>query len=275
MTKEYRLDACKKEFLKKYADKKKSYIEVSNDYSNANDKPKSKKKEEGKKEEIKQKASSLHIKVQDLLNLIYNRNFISQQIIDIGYDENKLPLGKLGKPTILKGFSILKKIEQVLKGTLDEDLNDLSSQYYSYIPHCFGFQKMRNFKIDSLEKLKQRSSHLESLSDIEIATKILDVNYRLHQETEGVDDLVDQYYKRLNCRIEPLSPGEEIYGIINKYFANTINKQFDRVSITEIFEIKRNGEYEKYNKGLHNKMLLWHGSRVTNFVGILSQGYFF
>ena len=28
----------------------------------------------------------------------------------------------------------------------------------------------------------------------------------------------------------------------------------------------------RYRKDLHNKKLLWHGSRLTNFVGILSQG---
>lgn len=27
-----------------------------------------------------------------------------------------------------------------------------------------------------------------------------------------------------------------------------------------------------YNKKIGNNMLLWHGSRVSNFVGILSQG---
>lgn len=34
------------------------------------------------------------------------------------------------------------------------------------------------------------------------------------------------------------------------------------------------GEDERYGKfsKLHNKQLLWHGSRLTNWVGILSQG---
>lgn len=43
----------------------------------------------------------------------------------------------------------------------------------------------------------------------------------------------------------------------------------------DLFSIKREGEfeaYETYSKDIPNKMLLWHGSRLTNFVGILSQG---
>lgn len=34
----------------------------------------------------------------------------------------------------------------------------------------------------------------------------------------------------------------------------------------------RKGEPEKFKEHIGNKKLLWHGSRITNFVGILSQG---
>lgn len=38
--------------------------------------------------------------------------------------------------------------------------------------------------------------------------------------------------------------------------------------------MKRQGEYKRYRafKDLPNRMLLWHGSRNTNYAGILSQG---
>jgi poly [ADP-ribose] polymerase len=44
-----------------------------------------------------------------------------------------------------------------------------------------------------------------------------------------------------------------------------------KLEIVDVFECKRQGEEERFMK-LHNRMLLWHGSRLTNFVGILSQG---
>ena len=42
----------------------------------------------------------------------------------------------------------------------------------------------------------------------------------------------------------------------------------------QIFKIEREGESQRYKpfKQLHNRRLLWHGSRTTNFAGILSQG---
>ena len=48
----------------------------------------------------------------------------------------------------------------------------------------------------------------------------------------------------------------------------------DFIYILQIFEIVREGESTRYSpfKQLHNKQLLWHGSRITNYAGILSQG---
>lgn len=42
----------------------------------------------------------------------------------------------------------------------------------------------------------------------------------------------------------------------------------------KIFKIAREGESQRFKpfKQLHNRRLLWHGSRTTNFAGILSQG---
>ena len=40
-----------------------------------------------------------------------------------------------------------------------------------------------------------------------------------------------------------------------------------------MFKIRREGDEARYNPHKYdNKMLLWHGSRFSNFVGILSQG---
>jgi poly [ADP-ribose] polymerase len=42
--------------------------------------------------------------------------------------------------------------------------------------------------------------------------------------------------------------------------------------VEEIFELSKDLENSRYRKEINNKQLLWHGSRLTNFVGILSQG---
>lgn len=124
---------------------------------------------------------------------------MNQQMAEIGYDSKKLPLGKLGKETLLQGYEILKQIEIVLKSVnhSSKELNDLSSKFYSLIPHDFGFNKMQSFIIKDLDFLKKKVDLIESLSDIQIATKILD-------DTKDTNDIIDQYYRKLECNIEPL-----------------------------------------------------------------------
>ncbi len=45
------------------------------------------------------------------------------------------------------------------------------------------------------------------------------------------------------------------------------------MKLLDVFKLKRQGEDKKFNPNKYgNKKLLWHGSRFSNFVGILSQG---
>jgi hypothetical protein len=46
-----------------------------------------------------------------------------------------------------------------------------------------------------------------------------------------------------------------------------------RLKIVDAFKVDRHGESTGFNPDkLNNSKLLWHGSRFSNFVGILSQG---
>jgi len=55
-------------------------------------------------------VSTLPGKVQDLVRLIFDMRMITNQMKEIGYDAKKMPLGKLAKASILKGYEILKKL---------------------------------------------------------------------------------------------------------------------------------------------------------------------
>ena len=46
------------------------------------------------------------------------------------------------------------------------------------------------------------------------------------------------------------------------------------LEIQEVFKVARKGEAKRFKpfRALPNRMLLWHGSRVTNYAWILSQG---
>ena len=59
--------------------------------------------------------------------------------------------------------------------------------------------------------------------------------------------------------------------MIEQYVENT--KTYNKIDILDCFELEREGEDKVFNPlNLKNQKLLWHGSRFSNFVGILSQG---
>jgi len=63
------------------------------------------------------------------------------------------------------------------------------------------------------------------------------------------------------------------HDILMQYIENTADN-FDNLEITNIYRLERSGEAEKFNESstnLDNHLLLWHGSHLSNFVGILKQ----
>ncbi|KAH9786477.1 poly (ADP-ribose) polymerase 2 [Citrus sinensis] len=136
---------------------------------------------------IQPRNTKLEPCVAKFISLICNISMMKQLMMEIGYNANKLPLGKLSKSTILK---------------------------------------------------------VEALGEIEVATKLLE------------DDTEIQ---------------------IANYLLNTHAKTHSAysVDIVQIFRVEREGETERFRKQFSNsknRMLLWHGSRLTNWTGILSQG---
>ena len=111
--------------------------------------------------------------------------------------------------------------------------------------------------------MKQKLNMLADISDMKITTKLL-------ASTNAVDDVVDQNYKKLGCSIEALDKKGKEFDLIKQYFDNT--KQSYKIEVDDIYKISRPTEEKSYNAKMSNKMLLWHGSGIANFVGILSQG---
>lgn len=69
-------------------------------------------------------------------------------------DVKKMPLGKLSKSQIAKGFEILEELEAVMEKKQSGSCADISSKFYTAIPHDFGRQRPR--AIDTREALQQK-----------------------------------------------------------------------------------------------------------------------
>jgi poly [ADP-ribose] polymerase len=187
-------------------------------------------------------------------------DLMSDMMTKRGFDAKKLPLGKLSKSTIRDGYEVLAKIEAVLDNTVEDDLMDLSSSFYTLIPHNFGYQNLAQFIIDTEDKLKERLETLEYLGDLEVANKLM---------SKGVSE-VDGNYAKLNVDISPVEKKTEEYKLIYEYFMNTRDQ--NNFVLEELYKVKRKGEDKTFKKDVGNEYLLWHGTPMTNIVSILSKG---
>jgi len=112
---------------------------------------------------------------------------------------------------------------------------------------------------------------LESVTDIEIAQRLM----REKGEEELNMSPIDVNYRKLRCEINPLERYRAEYRLIEEMVTQTQSDTFKfNVQIENIFEINRAGESERFSqyKLLPHHRLLWHGSRLSNYIGILSQG---
>ncbi|XP_039012015.1 poly [ADP-ribose] polymerase 2-like [Hibiscus syriacus] len=235
--------------------------------------------EKGKESDVIRKTDSsigtqlretkLEPRVAKFISVICNISMMKQQMTEIGYNADKLPLGKLSKSTILKGYDVLKRIADVIDMSNRSKLEQLSSEFYTVIPHDFGFRKMSEFVIDTPQKLKKKLEMVEALREIEVASKLL-------MDDTMEEDPLHYCYQQLHCELVPLDNDSEEFAMILKYIQNTHAKTHSNytVDVVQIFKVTREDEIERFKKfsRTKNRMLLWHGSRLTNWTGILSQG---
>ena len=258
-------------FNKKLNQKKsKGYTQIEISYDDVDETTKKLSEKEKKKDKKPKKGSKLPESTQNLLKFIFDMKMIEKSMVKVGFNVKKMPLGKLSKDTVKMGYEVLKKIETCLNKKADKsELSQLSSEFYRYIPHDFKFQHMSNFIINTKDKLKDKRDLVETLADIQIAAEI---SNEVDDEDNDTNEL-DAKYSKMKCKIEPIDPSAPEYDDLMKTVTTTHGATHGfKINPKEIFEIKREGEEERYNSKIGNKKLLWHGSRFSNWGGILSQG---
>lgn len=109
---------------------------------------------------------------------------------------------------------------------------------------------------------------LDNLMELEIA-------YNMMKST-GSENSIDSYYEKLRTEIEVVDTSSDEFIIIKEYLKNThapTHSSYE-LQIVQAFKVNRHGEEKRFKpfRKLHNRKLLWHGSRRTNYAGILSQG---
>ncbi|XP_068953805.1 poly [ADP-ribose] polymerase 2 isoform X2 [Petaurus breviceps papuanus] len=211
--------------------------------------------------------SQLELPVQELIELICNIQTMEEMMVEMKYDIKKAPLGKLTVAQIKAGYQSLKKIEDCIRsGHSGRTLVEACNEFYTRIPHDFGLRSPP--LIQTEQELKEKIQLLEALGDIEIAIKLVETELKIPEHP------LDQHYRKLHCGLRPLDHSCHEFKVISQYLHSThapTHKDYT-MTLLDVFEVEKEGENEAFRKDLPNRMLLWHGSRLGNWVGILSHG---
>ncbi|KAF1323593.1 Poly polymerase catalytic domain containing protein, partial [Globisporangium splendens] len=138
---------------------------------------------------------------------------------------------------------------------LKNNLKSLTSEFYTLIPHDFG--RSLPPVIDTMAEVKLKIDLLEVFADLEISQKLQQEKKKSQADGMAINSL-DAQYNMINVKMEPLPESEEEYKIIE----------------SSILKIARPSEelFHDTFQSVNNHKLLWHGSRLSNVVGILSKG---
>jgi len=284
------LAAAKAYFAKKFKDKTKNefaaranfvkkegkYQLIHMDYSDPAEDEAASSKAAPAKKKVEVPESQLGPEVQQLVKLIFDTDMMKAQMEEVGYDSRKMPLGKLSKDTIRQGYEVLEDISRAMEGMsgaeLRDELLELSGKFFTVIPHDFGFTKMVTHVINTPAKLKTKIQMVEALGDIVVH----------HEVMGGVDNEadsknpIDWQFGKLKCGMTVATPGSEVFEMCERYLLDThaTTHSSYSLSLENVFVLEREGEAKRFKQfdEMENHQLLWHGSRLTNWTGILSQG---
>lgn len=222
--------------------------------------------------EYSMSSSMLREPLYKLIQLLFDVTEIESTMISFDLDLNKMPLGKISVDQIKSAMKVLKEIEKLLRDKKDstsKKIVDATNQFYSLIPHNFGVR--RPPVLNTKETIDKKYEMLSDMKQMEITYNILN---------ENIDDgknVVDIHYRRLMGTVEFTDLDKECdeYNEINRYVTNTTSTEgSSSIELLHVFKISRHEEVERFAPfdGTPNRKLLFHGTRLTNIVGIMTNG---
>ena len=197
--------------------------------------------------------------------------------IEIRLQTLRLSMAQNYKPCYLNIPASSSMVRMLTVVLYEQAVEDFSNKYYSTIPHEFG--RNRPPLINNIDILRQETSMLDTLTDMEVANTIMKTTVDKKKDADSINTL-DKRFNELNLNeMTPLDHKSSEYKALAEYLIKSSGTAHGiKYRLEDIFRIERVGEADRFAKSKYaeihksDKRLLWHGSRTTNFGGILSQG---
>jgi ankyrin repeat protein/predicted DNA-binding WGR domain protein len=199
-------------------------------------------------------------------------------------DNSILPLQSLTKERLSDAETILKALQKSLDAYQEvrnkkdlnaltqhaEEISKLSSEFYELIPSS-DFKKESIPPITNHYMLTQKRKMLNDLIHFEVAIKMLGAAMYYITAINPVDYI----FNSLSFKVAPLSSNSDEYKILREFVQKGRQGASMNNFISNIYAVERKNERDGIKQWEHlgNRMLLWHGTRGENIVGIIQHGF--
>lgn len=214
-------------------------------------------------------VSALDPLVQSLVSYIYaeaTNALTSTVAAKITANGIETPLGVLTLGQIERGEAFLQELYALFKSDKPKrsEMERLSGEFYTCIPHRIGRTRaaVEQAVIASMEAFEQKQETLQLMKDMLSVNGDASVLY---------DSKIDKQFEALRCNIAALPPGSQRFKEIEDFVLKSQVKS-KTISVKNVYLLRRPDEWDSYDANVGNERWLYHGSRIKNWVGLLSRG---
>ncbi|GMF25697.1 unnamed protein product [Phytophthora fragariaefolia] len=207
--------------------------------------------------------SRLPGEVQDFLTLIADHTELSYAytVTDdlLGDTIMKLPLGRLSKTTIKRGYETLEEIYEALRSrqVSRARLTNLSSHFYSLIPHHSRLEV-----IDTMVKLGKKVQLMA-----EVGASVRGMVHEPVARRCASRNYLDECYDLLECELQPVKSSDPDFALIQTYIRNSncCGRKQDRLQLLSVFRVGKPEQETRFEpfRNFANRRGLYFTDKVT------------
>lgn len=154
---------------------------------------------------------------------------------------------------------LLQMLDASNAATKDEEIRDLSNRYLDIV------HPKEKPDLSLPEVIVEQRRLLQAVRDVAAVGEAL-------RRDGGERPPTRVRYEALGCGIRPLEDSSEEFATIKERFLSSWKDDSKKPTIKNIFAVRRSTEEESFTKHVDHQEVLFHGSEVRHFVGILSRG---
>ncbi|KAJ8599603.1 hypothetical protein CTAYLR_004664 [Chrysophaeum taylorii] len=213
--------------------------------------------------------ASLEPRVASFVALIASKTTLERELARRNIDLARFPLGELAPETIAAAYGALAAASDELERrrggaeTTEVDrmrseaiINKATDDFLAAVPHVVDKRAQHALRLDSRDVVTEK---IALVADLQLAMD----GPRLDERNGPAES-----YAALDCSLQPVPSEDPEYGIVDAY----LRRGLPTARVATLFRTARPSEHLFDHADDPNRYLLWHGSPLSNWAGILKNG---